>query len=148
MTGRYRMPTSDEKTAGESLLGAVTAALECAPGQRRLPPGQPHAPVPGAARVAVTDKSRVRPVMSEASAEDLGGRGLALVDALSQQWGTDPLPWGKRVWADVDPANDFAPATSDDDRRLFATPVAQIVYVLIVLALAAWLAVFIVEGTP
>ncbi|MGW0086543.1 ATP-binding protein [Streptomyces sp. NPDC003393] len=98
----------------------------------------------GCVRVAVIDKSHVRPVMAAVHAEDVGGRGLALVDALSQQWGTDLLPCGKRVWADVIPADDPAPA---DDRRGGAAPAAQIAYLLIVVSLAAWLGVLIANGT-
>jgi hypothetical protein len=29
------------------------------------------------------------------------GRGLLLVAALAEDWGTDPLPSGKRVWAEL-----------------------------------------------
>ncbi|WP_412126017.1 ATP-binding protein [Streptomyces platensis] len=32
---------------------------------------------------------------------DEGGRGLALVAELADCWGADPLPWGKRVWAEL-----------------------------------------------
>jgi len=31
---------------------------------------------------------------------DLGGRGLRLVDQLSERWGVDRQPGGKRVWAE------------------------------------------------
>ena len=27
-------------------------------------------------------------------------RGLALVEAVSDRWGTDPLRWSKRAWAE------------------------------------------------
>ena len=53
-------------------------------------------------RVAVTDMSRVLPLRKIANSDSLGGRGLALVEAVSQDWGVDPLPWGKRVWADLE----------------------------------------------
>ncbi|MER5973005.1 ATP-binding protein [Streptomyces sp. NPDC002055] len=52
-------------------------------------------------RIGVVDKSKQFPVPREPSAEDEGGRGLALVEALAEDWGTDPLPWGKRVWAEL-----------------------------------------------
>ncbi|WP_324618077.1 ATP-binding protein [Streptomyces sp. RTd22] len=52
-------------------------------------------------RIGVVDKSKKRPVPRKSSAEDEGGRGLALVEALAEDWGTDPLPWGKRVWAEL-----------------------------------------------
>ncbi|WP_432097636.1 ATP-binding protein [Streptomyces sp. bgisy100] len=52
-------------------------------------------------RIGVVDKSQQFPVPRESSAEDEGGRGLTLVETLSEGWGTDPLPWGKRVWAEL-----------------------------------------------
>ncbi|MFJ1996691.1 ATP-binding protein [Streptomyces asiaticus] len=52
-------------------------------------------------RIGVVDKSKRHPVPRESSAEDESGRGLALVAALAEDWGTDPLPWGKRVWAEL-----------------------------------------------
>ncbi|CDR09841.1 ATP-binding protein [Streptomyces iranensis] len=52
-------------------------------------------------RVAVIDKSRAQPVQRTANADDESGRGLAIVEAISVRWGTDRLPWGKRVWADL-----------------------------------------------
>ncbi|MGC5562568.1 ATP-binding protein [Streptomyces sp. FR-108] len=53
-------------------------------------------------RVAVVDKApRALPAMRTASASDTGGRGLVVVEALSDRWGTDLLGWGKRVWAEL-----------------------------------------------
>ncbi|MDT0542504.1 MULTISPECIES: ATP-binding protein [Streptomyces] len=58
-------------------------------------------PGPRWVRVAVTDKSRVLPAPRTADADDENGRGLAIVEAVSDRWGTDRLPWGKRVWAEL-----------------------------------------------
>jgi anti-sigma regulatory factor (Ser/Thr protein kinase) len=52
-------------------------------------------------QVAVIDLSHIRPMLRKAGSEDVGGRGLALVEAVSETWGTEPLPWGKRVWAEL-----------------------------------------------
>ncbi|WP_181785574.1 ATP-binding protein [Streptomyces phytophilus] len=52
-------------------------------------------------RVGVVDFSQAHPVRRESALEDDGGRGLALVGELADAWGTEPLPWGKRVWADL-----------------------------------------------
>ncbi|MFE1309136.1 ATP-binding protein [Streptomyces sp. NPDC058755] len=52
-------------------------------------------------RVAVVDKSRRMPVLGPVRLDAFGGRGLLLVDALADRWGTDLLPWGKRVWAEI-----------------------------------------------
>jgi len=55
----------------------------------------------GRVRLAVIDMDRKRPVLRTVTANDEGGRGLRLVDELSDRWGVDPLPWGKRVWAEL-----------------------------------------------
>ncbi|MFC8566828.1 ATP-binding protein [Streptomyces sp. NPDC057245] len=53
-------------------------------------------------RVAVVDLSRERHVLRTADAAQESGRGLEIVEALSLgRWGVDPMPWGKRVWADL-----------------------------------------------
>ena len=35
------------------------------------------------------------------SVDDVGGRGLILVDRLSDRWGSEPFTDGKRVWAEL-----------------------------------------------
>ncbi|MFJ1745662.1 ATP-binding protein [Streptomyces sp. NPDC088116] len=58
-------------------------------------------PEPGRVRVAVVDKSRTRPTprATDDSAED--GRGLVVIDALADRWGTDLRRWGKSVWVEL-----------------------------------------------
>ncbi|MGO4421217.1 ATP-binding protein [Streptomyces sp. MCAF7] len=58
-------------------------------------------PGPRWIRVAVTDKSHVLPTRRTAKDDDENGRGLAIVEAVSDRWGTDRLPWGKRVWGEL-----------------------------------------------
>jgi hypothetical protein len=58
----------------------------------------------GRIRIAVADTSPVRPRPRHAGPRDASGRGLSLVEALSVRWGTDLVPGGKVVWADVDEA--------------------------------------------
>ncbi|MFI6374758.1 ATP-binding protein [Streptomyces sp. NPDC050546] len=58
-------------------------------------------PRPDRLRVAVVDKSRRMPDVKPPNSEATGGRGLLLVRALTASWGTDPLPWGKQVWAEI-----------------------------------------------
>lgn len=58
-------------------------------------------PAPDRLRVAVVDKSRRMPEIHHAKPEALGGRGLLLIDLLSDRWGTNLLPSGKRVWAEI-----------------------------------------------
>jgi anti-sigma regulatory factor (Ser/Thr protein kinase) len=53
------------------------------------------------AEIAVSDSSRERPVRGPLRPEELGGRGLLLVEAYAARWGSEPKPWGKRVWAEV-----------------------------------------------
>ncbi|MFI8006412.1 ATP-binding protein [Streptomyces sp. NPDC086010] len=58
-------------------------------------------PGPALVRLSVVDFSKVPPVCGEPDPEREGGRGLAIVAELAERWGTDPLPYGKRVWADL-----------------------------------------------
>ncbi|MCX4514157.1 ATP-binding protein [Streptomyces sp. NBC_01619] len=52
-------------------------------------------------RIGVVDRSKRLPEPQEPDGEDESGRGLVLVATLAKSWGTDPLPWGKRVWAEL-----------------------------------------------
>ncbi|MFD4245766.1 ATP-binding protein [Streptomyces sp. NPDC058525] len=59
----------------------------------------------GRLRVEVEDPSTRQPLPRSASADEEGGRGLHLVDALATRWGTDlPAPGmtGKTVWFELD----------------------------------------------
>ncbi len=51
--------------------------------------------------VAVVDKDRAEVIRRDAGPEDTSGRGLMLVEALAERWGVTPMPWGKRVWAQL-----------------------------------------------
>jgi len=60
--------------------------------------------VPGeTARIEVHDGSRVLPVRTLGGVEGMTGRGLSLVDAVAADWGVDPTPDGKLVWAELTP---------------------------------------------
>lgn len=58
-------------------------------------------PLPDRLLLAVVDKCRDLPCMRTPNVGDLRGRGLLLVDALADNWGSTRLPWGKRVWAQL-----------------------------------------------
>ncbi|MEW1960343.1 ATP-binding protein [Kineococcus sp. NPDC059986] len=49
--------------------------------------------------VRVSDADPRRPQLRHADPDALGGRGIALVDVLSAQWGVEPAPHGKTVWS-------------------------------------------------
>jgi len=53
-------------------------------------------------RFSVADASRVPPLARLAGATDEGGRGLAILAALSDRWGIEQHGPGKRVWCEVD----------------------------------------------
>ncbi|SHM46598.1 ATP-binding protein [Actinacidiphila paucisporea] len=55
-------------------------------------------PTPGLVRIDVVDRSTIRPERRNADEYAERGRGLALVEVLTEQWGTDEMPFGKRVW--------------------------------------------------
>ncbi|MGW2277536.1 ATP-binding protein [Streptomyces sp. NPDC001770] len=59
-------------------------------------------PRPGCVRIGVMDRSKVIPLMRSNPDENaVRGRGLVLVDALSERWGTELYRWGKQVWAEL-----------------------------------------------
>lgn len=49
-------------------------------------------------RIGVVDRSQQRPERRDADEYAERGRGLAIVERLTDRWGTDLLPFGKRVW--------------------------------------------------
>ena len=59
-------------------------------------------------RVEVGDGSRAMPRKRSPGLDDVGGRGLVLVDGLASAWGVLPTLEGKRVWFDL-PADAAAP---------------------------------------
>jgi len=71
------------------------------------PPGRVEVHVragPGSVRVVVHDENPDPPLLRHVGAEATGGRGVALVDALSTRWGYEPLTpptTGKSVWFEL-----------------------------------------------
>ncbi|MFD0393933.1 ATP-binding protein [Streptomyces nogalater] len=56
-----------------------------------------------AIRLIVIDKHpELWPALQSAGPLNSGGRGLALVDAVTKAWGCTRLPWEKHVWADLE----------------------------------------------
>jgi anti-sigma regulatory factor (Ser/Thr protein kinase) len=51
-----------------------------------------------ALRVRVSDAAPALPARGDALPDDENGRGLAIVDLLSDAWGVDPHDHGKTVW--------------------------------------------------
>jgi serine/threonine-protein kinase RsbW len=51
-------------------------------------------------RIAVVDHAEGEVVLRTVDPRDLGGRGLHLVDELSECWGVDQHPGEKSVWAE------------------------------------------------
>jgi anti-sigma regulatory factor (Ser/Thr protein kinase) len=53
-------------------------------------------------RISVFDTSPTRPRLRNYGPEAVTGRGLLLVDRISQRGGVDQLPTGKSVWFEID----------------------------------------------
>jgi anti-sigma regulatory factor (Ser/Thr protein kinase) len=60
-------------------------------------------------RVTVSDDATGLPQITSARRSDVSGRGLALVDTVSLEWGVDGGAIGKDVWADLALAPDAFP---------------------------------------
>lgn len=56
---------------------------------------------PGCVRIEVQDWNPRLPVMREPGTAARSGRGLRLVDAVASDWGVEPGPDGKTVWAEL-----------------------------------------------
>jgi anti-sigma regulatory factor (Ser/Thr protein kinase) len=54
-------------------------------------------------RIAVVDGSSIRPVVQELSRDRPRGRGLRLVQAIADRWGSEDHEGGKRVWFEMRP---------------------------------------------
>ena len=57
----------------------------------------------GALTIEVTDANPHPPRPRHAAWDDDGGRGLELVELMSDKWGWEPRPTGKNVWAQLWP---------------------------------------------
>jgi hypothetical protein len=57
---------------------------------------------PGLFHIEVTDPSMDAPQMRCAGPDDEKGRGLAIIDALADDWGTRFTDHGKTVWFTID----------------------------------------------
>jgi anti-sigma regulatory factor (Ser/Thr protein kinase) len=55
-------------------------------------------------RISVADGSSIRPVVRELEQEQPRGRGLLLVKAIADRWGSEEHRGGKRVWFELSPA--------------------------------------------
>jgi len=98
-----------ELVVSELVTNAVRASLVLFPGEQdRWPTVRLWLSANGdQVFIQVWDASEARPVLRGADPQAIGGRGLLLVDRISQGWGTY---WpvrspGKVVWALVVPAN-------------------------------------------
>jgi anti-sigma regulatory factor (Ser/Thr protein kinase) len=60
-------------------------------------------------RIAVRDGSSVRPVVQELSRNRPRGRGLRMVQAIADRWGSEDHQGGKRVWFELGPGQDAPP---------------------------------------
>lgn len=54
-------------------------------------------------RISVIDGSSVRPVVRELDTGSPRGRGLRLVQAIADRWGSEDHDGGKRVWFELAP---------------------------------------------
>ncbi|HEY1567875.1 MAG TPA: ATP-binding protein [Solirubrobacteraceae bacterium] len=69
-------------------------------------------------RVEVTDSGSGTPTMRSPGPDEPSGRGLQIVDMLSETWGVEPEdPSGKTVWFTMPPAGAMQPASEEVGSR-------------------------------
>jgi anti-sigma regulatory factor (Ser/Thr protein kinase) len=66
--------------------------------------------------IAVADGSSVVP--RRRAPDDVGGRGLALIEGMSRGWGVHDHEGGKRVWVELDPCPGTATGAGRSDGSL------------------------------
>ncbi len=96
-TSRSTAPAVDADTVALLVSEVATNALVHGAGRVRVR----VRPTGGGLRVEVHDEGPTLPSRRQATPMDEGGRGIALVDALSSGWGAEATPDGKTVWFEV-----------------------------------------------
>ena len=96
-TSRTTAPGVDADTVALLVSEVATNALVHGSGQVRVR----VRPTRSGLRVEVHDGDATLPSRRQATPRDEGGRGIALVDALSSGWGAERTPDGKTVWFEV-----------------------------------------------
>jgi anti-sigma regulatory factor (Ser/Thr protein kinase) len=100
--GLWSLADDAETIVGEFVANAVTHAATTASERKASPDnlGLRLLRRTGEVMCAVLDPSDVAPVLKEPDKTDEVGRGLQMVDALSDVWGWSPVAGrGKAVWA-------------------------------------------------
>jgi anti-sigma regulatory factor (Ser/Thr protein kinase) len=96
-TSRSTAPAVDADTVALLVSEVATNALVHGAGRVRVR----VRPTVRGLRVEVHDEDSTLPSRRQATPMDEGGRGIALVDALSSGWGAETTPDGKTVWFEV-----------------------------------------------
>ena len=94
---RTSAPGADRDTVSLLVSEVATNALVHGTGQVLVR----VVPTAGGVRIEVVDGSPSLPRPRDATVMDEGGRGLALVEALSSSWGAERSDSGKTVWFEV-----------------------------------------------
>ena len=94
---RSTAPAVDADTVALLVSEVATNALVHGRGRVRVR----VRPTPVGLRVEVHDGDPTLPARRQATPMDEGGRGIALVDALSSGWGAESTDDGKTVWFEV-----------------------------------------------
>jgi anti-sigma regulatory factor (Ser/Thr protein kinase) len=96
-TSRTAAPSVDADTVALLVSEVATNALVHGTGRVRVR----VRPTAHGLRVEVHDEDQRLPSRRRATPMDEGGRGIALVDALSSGWGAETTDDGKTVWFEV-----------------------------------------------
>jgi anti-sigma regulatory factor (Ser/Thr protein kinase) len=118
---RHGVYVEDAELCASEILANAIRADEQTPGRIGLVRLAVAAFHPEVLLVAVRDWGRGVPTLRKPAADDLGGRGLAVVDGLSVAWGVVDGRNGKTVWCRL-PLESAATAAAVPTRRAVVIP--------------------------
>jgi anti-sigma regulatory factor (Ser/Thr protein kinase) len=98
-----RMPSDASDRSGDAGICLSELAANCVRHTSSSEFSVEVADIETGVRISVRDQDNLLPVAADATIDDPTGRGLTIVDAVSDRWGVTPHhPAGKTVWCEFE----------------------------------------------